>query len=160
MVAAAASLAEVIMPEMNSFVQRLVDAYNHRRLDDFDALLTDDVVLVRDEAEAHGREEFKSVLTRLQSAFPDIEYHVEDTIVAGDKIVLRWSARGTHRGEYLGVSATNREASYTGITIYELRGDRVARIWVSADLLSLLRRLRRGPEKETPRQPTGHSMRP
>ena len=128
--------------EMGSFVQRLVDAYNKRALDEFDALLTDDVVLVRDEEKAHGREEFKAVLNRLQRAFPDIQYRIDDTIVTGDKIVLRWQASGTHRGEYLGIPATGRPVSYTGITIYELEGERIARVWVAADLLSLLRRLR------------------
>ena len=129
--------------EMDPFVQRLVNAYNGRSLDEFDDLLTDDVVLVRDEEKAHGRDEFKAVLARLQRAFPDIQYRVDDVIVAGgDRIALRWEARGTHRGEYLGVAATGRPVSYTGVTIYELRDGRVARIWVAADLLSLLRRLR------------------
>ena len=140
--------------EMGSFVQRLVDAYNKRALDEFDALLTDDVVLVRDEEKAHGREEFKAVLNRLQRAFPDIQYRIDDTIVAGDRIVLRWQARGTHRGEYLGIPATGRPVSYTGITVYELQGERIARVWVAADLLSLLRRLRdvrAGAAQEGPR---------
>jgi steroid delta-isomerase-like uncharacterized protein len=140
--------------EMDSFVRRLVDAYNSKALDEFDSLLADDVVLVRDEEKAHGREEFKAVLGRLQRAFPDIQYRIDDTIVAGDKIVLRWEARGTHRGEYLGVAATGRPASYSGVTIYELKGDRIARIWVAADLLSLLRRLRdtrAGAPQEGPR---------
>jgi steroid delta-isomerase-like uncharacterized protein len=140
--------------DMDSFVRKLVDAYNKRKLDEFDALISDDVVLVRDEEKAHGRREFKAVLERLQRAFPDIEYRIEDTIVAGDKIVLRWQGRGTHRGEYLGVPATGRSVSYSGITIYERKGDQIARIWVSADLLSLLRRLRdmrAGGPQEAPR---------
>jgi steroid delta-isomerase-like uncharacterized protein len=140
--------------EKTDFVKRLVDAYNNKKLEEFDALLTDDVVLVRDEEKAHGREEFKAVLARLQKAFPDIQYKIEDTMVANDRIALRWQARGTHKGEYLGVPATGRPASYTGITIYELKGDKIAKIWVAADLLSLLRRLREtraGGEKEGPR---------
>jgi steroid delta-isomerase-like uncharacterized protein len=140
--------------EKTEFVQRLVDAYNGKKLEAFDALLTDDVVLVRDEEKAHGREEFKKVLARLQKAFPDIQYMIEDTVVAGDRIILRWQARGTHKGEYLGIPATGRSASYTGITIYELKGDKVAKIFVAADLLSLLKRLREtraGGEKEGPR---------
>ena len=127
--------------DMDRFVKRLVNAYNQRSLDDFDNLMTDDVVLVRDEEKAHGRDEFKAVLRRLQRAFPDIQYRIDDVIVAGDRIALRWEARGTHRDEYLGVPATGRPMSYTGVTIYELRDDRICRVWVAADLLSLLRRL-------------------
>jgi steroid delta-isomerase-like uncharacterized protein len=136
--------------DMDRFVKRLVNAYNQRSLDDFDNLLTDDVVLVRDEEKAHGRDEFKAVLRRLQRAFPDLEYRVDDVIVAGDRIALRWQASGTHRDEYLGVAATGRAVSYSGVTIYELRGERVARIWVAADLLSLLRRLSEARSGATP----------
>jgi steroid delta-isomerase-like uncharacterized protein len=127
---------------MDPFVQRLIDAYNGRSLEAFDALLSDDVVLVRDGEKAHGRDEFKAVLMRLRRAFPDIQYQIDDVVMVGDRVVLRWEARGTHQGEYLGVQGTGRPISYRGITVYELRDGRVARIWVSADLLSLLRRLR------------------
>ena len=129
------------MPELTPLVEQLVAAYGSRTLDDFDPLLTDDVVLVRDEEKAHGRTEFKAVLARLRRAFPDIQYRVDDVITAGDKIVLRWTANGTHQGEYLGVPGSGQPVSYTGITLYELRAEKVARVWVSADLLSLLRRL-------------------
>jgi steroid delta-isomerase-like uncharacterized protein len=133
-----------------TLAERLVDAYNSRSLDDFDNVLTDDVVLVRDEEKAHGRAEFKAVLAHLRRAFPDIQYRIEQTVAVGDTIVLRWTARGTHQGEYLSVPATNRPVSYTGITIYEVKGDRVSRVWVSADLLSLLKRLRDGRLAEAP----------
>lgn len=136
--------------DMDAFVKRLVSAYNQRSLDEFDDLLTDDVVLVRDGEKAHGRAEFKDVLRRLQRAFPDIQYRVDDVLAAGDKIALRWEARGTHRDEYLGVAATGRPVTYSGVTIYELRDSQIARIWVAADLLSLLRRLREARVTTTP----------
>ncbi len=126
---------------MDPFVQRLIDAYNSRTPEAFDALLTDDVVLVRDEEKARGRDGFKAVLARLRRAFPDIQYKIEDVLLTGDRLALRWEARGTHQGEYLGVPATGRPMSYTGITMYELRDGKVSRAWVAADLLSLLRRL-------------------
>ncbi len=126
---------------MDPFVQRVVDAYNGRALEAFDSLLTEDVVLVRDEEKAHGRDEFKAVVARLRRAFPDIRYRIDDAVLSGDRMALRWEARGTHQGEYLGVRPSGRAISYTGITLYELRDGRIARVWVSADLLSLLRRL-------------------
>jgi steroid delta-isomerase-like uncharacterized protein len=128
--------------DMKAMVQRLVDAYSSPKLDGFDSILTDDVVLVRDDEKAHGRDEFKAVLTRVKQAFPDIQYRIDEVITTSDRIVLRWEALATHRDEYLGVPASGRAISYTGITIYELRGDRIARVWVNADLLTLLRRLR------------------
>jgi steroid delta-isomerase-like uncharacterized protein len=129
---------------MDPFVQRVIDAYNDRTLEAFDSLLTDDVVLVRDEEKARGREEFKAVLGRLRRAFPDLQYRISDVVSSGDRMALRWEARGTHQGEYLGVQGTGRSVTYGGITLYELRDGRIARVWVAADLLSLLRRLQGG----------------
>ena len=130
------------MKDSQGFVRRIVEAYQSHAHEGLDDLLTDDVVLVRDGEKAHGRAEFKAVLARLHKAFPDLKYEIEDVIEAGDKLVLRWKGQGTHQGEYLGAQPTGRQVSYSGVTIFELRGDRIARAWASVDLLTLLRRMR------------------
>jgi steroid delta-isomerase-like uncharacterized protein len=129
---------------MDPFVQRVIDAYNDRTLAAFNSLLTDDVVLVRDDEKTCGPEEFKAVLARVRRAFPDLQYRILDAVSSGDRMVLRWEGRGTVQGVYLGVQGTGRSVTYGGITMYELRDGRIARAWVAADLLSLLRRLHEG----------------
>jgi steroid delta-isomerase-like uncharacterized protein len=136
--------------KLDPFVQRVLDTFNRGKLDDFDALLTDDVVLFRAGEKAHGREEWKAVVARLRRAFPDLQYRIDDAIVAGDRMVLRWEARGTHSGEYLGIQGTGSPVSYTGITLYELRDGKIARAFVAADLLSLWRQLRETRPGATP----------
>jgi predicted ester cyclase len=42
-------------------------------------------------------------------------------VAAGDKLALRWSGRGTHRGEYMGAPPTGRPLAYDAITLYEWR---------------------------------------
>jgi steroid delta-isomerase-like uncharacterized protein len=135
---------------MDAFVQRVLDAYNGQTLDAFDSLLTDDVVLERDEEKAHGRDAFKAVVAQLRRAFPDMQYRIRDVVSSGDKVALRWENEGTHMSEYLGVQGTRRRVSYSGITLYELRDGRIARAWVAADLLSLLRRLHEGRSAAAP----------
>ena len=127
--------------DIDGFVRKVIDIYNSHDVKRFDDLLADDCVLVRNGVEARGKEEVKRVLAKLYSAIPDIEYRIEDVVAAGDKLALRWSGRGTHRGEYMGVPPTGRQLSYDGITVYERRGDRLQRIWVSANLLGLTREL-------------------
>src|SRR5215831_14443027 len=121
--------------ESNPFLRKVLATYNSRRPEAFDALLTEDCTLIRDGAEARGREAVKRVLTQLYRAVPDLEYRIDDAISSGDKVAIRWEGHGTHRGEYLGVAPTGSPMSYAGITLYEMRGDRVARIWVSTNLL-------------------------
>jgi predicted ester cyclase len=119
----------------------VLDTYNSRRPEAFDALLTEDCTLIRDGAEARGREAVKRVLGQLYRAIPDLEYRIDGAVSAGDKIAIRWEGHGTHRGEYQGVAPTGSEMSYGGITIYEMRGDLIARIWVSTNLLEQLRKV-------------------
>ena len=129
----------------SEFVQKVIDTYNSHDTGRFDALLTEDCVLVRNDARAVGREACKEVLARLYAAFPDILYGIEDVIESGEKVALRWQGAATHRGEYLGVPATGRSVRYGGITLFERKGERISRIWVSADMLDLMRKLSAGP---------------
>jgi steroid delta-isomerase-like uncharacterized protein len=143
--------------EANPFLRRVVDTYNSHRLDAFDALLTEDCVLVRDGAEARGRESIKRVLAQLYRAIPDLEYRVDDALSAGDRTALRWEGRGSHLGEYLGIPPSGSAVSYTGITIYETRGDRISRIWVSTNLLERLRSLAQAAQA-SPGQPRPEAL--
>ena len=127
--------------ETQPFVDRVLATYNSHRLDAFDALLTEDCALVRDGAEVRGREAFKRVLAQLYRAIPDLEYRIDDVVSSGDKIAIRWEGHGTHRREYLGIAPTGSAMSYGGITFFEMRGDRIARAWVSTNLLERLRSL-------------------
>ena len=125
--------------EAQPFLRKVLDTYNSHRLDAFDALLTEECTLNRDGVEVHGREAVKRVLGQLYRAMPDVEYRIEDAVTSGDKVAMRWEGHGTHRGEYLGISPTGNALSYGGVTFFETRGDRVARIWVTTNLLERLR---------------------
>jgi steroid delta-isomerase-like uncharacterized protein len=126
------------------FLKKLVAAYNGHKPDAFDELFTDDCVLMRNGVEALGRDAVKGVLAKLYKAFPDIEYVIDDVIVSGDKVGLRWHGTGTHKGDYFGIPPSGRPLQYDGITLYELRGGKVARIWVSANMLAVVRDLGAG----------------
>src|SRR5215471_9266662 len=100
------------MGEVEDFLRKVIDVYNSHDVTRFDELLADDCVLVRNGVEARGKDEVKRVLSKLYSAIPDIEYRIDDVVAAGDKLALRWSGRGTHRGEYMGIPPTGRQLSY------------------------------------------------
>ena len=46
-----------------------------------------------------------------RGAFPDLTVYVDDLLVAGDKVVVRAHAEGTHRGEFMGMPATGAPSS-------------------------------------------------
>ncbi|MDI3424030.1 ester cyclase [Streptomyces luteolus] len=89
----------------------------------------------------HGREIWRSGTQAMLDAFPDLRITVEDMFGVGDKIVVRAGFRGTHRGDFQGVPATNREVSFRSIEIYRFEGAKIAEEWVAPDMLSLMRQI-------------------
>src|SRR5688500_10710240 len=58
------------------------------------------------------REEFTSAAIGLRASFPDISVDAEAWIAEGDLVMKRWTMRGTHAAEFLGVPATGKQVSY------------------------------------------------
>ena len=89
----------------------------------------------------HGPEEFKQYVRMYRSAFPDLELHVEEQIAEGDRVVTRFTATGTHRGELMGIPPTGNRVTVTGITIDRLVDGKSAESWISYDAMGMLRQL-------------------
>ena len=68
-------------------------------------------------------------------------FTIEDTVTAGDRVVVRWTNAGTHVGEFAGVPATGRTFRIAGIDIYRVEGDLLAEHWHVIDQLSMLSQL-------------------
>jgi steroid delta-isomerase-like uncharacterized protein len=83
----------------------------------------------------------KQFCIALWAAFPDAHYTVEDLIAEGDKVVSRFTVRGTHRGDFTGIPPTGKVVTMTGIAIYRLAGGRRVEEWVNVDLLGLMQQL-------------------
>jgi steroid delta-isomerase-like uncharacterized protein len=78
----------------------------------------------------------------MQTAFPDLERTIEDLFAAeGDKVVLRWTARGTHEGDFNGLPPTGVTATSSGITIFRVEDGRIVEEWAESDMLGLLQQV-------------------
>ena len=80
-----------------------------------------------------------------REAFPDKHFTVEDVIAKADKVVLRWSFRGTHAGEFwtpLGTApATGKTLTLRATMTYRLEGGRIAEEWACIDWLDVVQQL-------------------
>jgi steroid delta-isomerase-like uncharacterized protein len=90
-------------------------------------------------------EQVKQFVNTYLSAFPDGHTTVEAVISEGEKVAYRWTFRGTHRGELMGIPPTGREVTITGITINRLSGGKVEEQWNNFDQLGMLQQLGVGP---------------
>jgi steroid delta-isomerase-like uncharacterized protein len=88
------------------------------------------------------RNELERLERQFSLAFPDAQHSVDDLIAEGDRVVLRTTARATHRGEFERIPATGRTVEFTGLVVYRIDGNRIAESWGEIDFLRLIRQLR------------------
>jgi steroid delta-isomerase-like uncharacterized protein len=88
-----------------------------------------------------GRAHFVEDVATYRTAFPDMHMTVEEHISQENRVVLRWSATGTHLGPLQGLPATGRTASVSGIYIHTVVDGRVTDTWAMFDEVGLLRQL-------------------
>jgi predicted ester cyclase len=84
---------------------------------------------------------FVATISSKLAAFPDGQYSMDDLIAEGDKVVLRWTFRGTHKGELMGIPATGEQVTMAGISIYHFANGMLAEIWENYDKFGLLQQL-------------------
>ena len=88
-----------------------------------------------------GIDAAKASINGYRGAFPDLRVTIEEQIAEGDRVVTRWSAKGTHQGELFGMSPTGKQATVTGITIDVIEGDRILESRTNWDALGLMQQL-------------------
>lgn len=76
-----------------------------------------------------------------RSAFPDLRITIEEQIAEGDLVATRWTAIGTHKGELMGVAATGKEATVTGLTLDRIKDGKILESWTNWDTLGMLQQL-------------------
>jgi predicted ester cyclase len=75
------------------------------------------------------------------NAFPDMHITIEEQLAEGDRVLTRWTNRGTHRGVYCGLAPTGRQVEYSGMSIDRIEAGRVVANLGQADLLGLLEQI-------------------
>jgi steroid delta-isomerase-like uncharacterized protein len=88
-----------------------------------------------------GRESFRRRFSLVRTAFPDATMTVEDGVAEGDKVVYRWTLRGTHTGPLASIRPTGRQLVVTGMNMSRITGGKVTEHWANFDHLGLLQQL-------------------
>ena len=81
-----------------------------------------------------GRDAFKQLIALYHGAFPDLRSTIEDIFAEGDRVAYRWTARGTHLGEWAGISPTGNHMTAAGITVFRVTEDKIVEGWTSVEL--------------------------
>jgi steroid delta-isomerase-like uncharacterized protein len=123
--------------------QRLVeDVWNAGNPDAVDAVFASDFVAHDpDRPGLDGPEAVKRSVVAFHRALPDFAITCDDFFLAGDKVVWRWTMTGTHSVPLIGVEATGKRVTITGLSVFRLRDGLLREGWINWDALGLLRQL-------------------
>jgi steroid delta-isomerase-like uncharacterized protein len=118
------------------------EVWNQRREETIDELVTDDSLCFTDNGVIRGAQQFREQMyLPFINAFPDIRVNVEEIICQDDKVVVRWTASGSHSGNGLGFAGTGRPALFRGLTWIEVRDGKFAQGWQSSNIPEVVRSL-------------------
>ena len=88
-----------------------------------------------------GLEGVRQLVSMYRGAFPDLRLTIEDEITEGDRVVTRFTGRGTHKGSLMGIPPTAKRVTITAIDILRFENGRIAEHWGNQDLLGMMRQL-------------------
>jgi steroid delta-isomerase-like uncharacterized protein len=88
-----------------------------------------------------GIEGVKQGIVAFRAALPDLHIEMDDVIAEGDKVVCRYTIRGTHKGELMGIPASGKRVALEGIVIVRFQDGKLAEIWGVSDTLRLMQQV-------------------
>lgn len=90
-------------------VQRFYDAYNKKQEGILNEIIADDYVDYGHEPPGRGLQGAKSDHQEFGRAFEDARFDIDEIFGSDDRVVVRWTLRGTHTGPFAGVPATQKK---------------------------------------------------
>jgi steroid delta-isomerase-like uncharacterized protein len=132
-------VSSVPSADNKAIVRRWIEeVWGKRALDAIDDLFAADYAV---NGQVIGPEGVRQGVAWLRTTFHDASIRVDDLIAEGDKVVMRWTLEGTHRGAFMGVAPTGKQVRLTGINIYRVVDKRILENHESVDVFGMLRQL-------------------
>jgi steroid delta-isomerase-like uncharacterized protein len=131
--------------ENKALIRRFVDFIDQGKVDEAVQLTAPDVIFHYPGGDdVVGQAALQERAQMLLSAFPDLKHIFEDLFAVDDKVVVRYTIRGTHQGELKGMAPTGHQVTFTAISIYIVSGGDLSEAWIESDQLGLVGQLGAG----------------
>lgn len=126
--------------ENKEVVRRIFEANNEREFDTLWEFYTSDYIGHYSDGYM-SLEQTKQMAALLISAFPDWNGTVEDLVAEGNKVAVRFTYRGTHKGEFRGITPTGNSVEFTNDGIFRIENGKLVELWVTMDRFGLMQQL-------------------
>ena len=117
------------------------ERWNERKFGLTDELVSPDFVLHTPSGDLN-LSAFNEGIAAYLDSFPDSHVSIEDLVAEEDRVALRYSFKGTHRGEFMGIAMTGKHTLCVGMAFYRVAAGRLAEGWFVEDTLGLLEQLK------------------
>ena len=125
-----------------AIVRRYIEqVLNNQRHDLIDEFLVESVELHGVGPSIFGRTALVEFYTTFFAAFPDWHTTIDDMVAEGDKVVVRITSNGTHKGEMQGIPATGKPYTQHAIVIYRLTNGKIVEGRLQTDMMSMMQQL-------------------
>jgi steroid delta-isomerase-like uncharacterized protein len=105
-----------------------------RRLEVFEEIFSPDFLCYSTDGTTTNLGQYKAAVNMSHSAFADLHVTIQDQIAAADKVVTRWTATGTHTGNFLGIPPTGKPLTISAIHIHQFKDHRITGLWEAINL--------------------------
>jgi len=129
----------MLLEENKAVVRRFYEAANKHDVDLVAEFVAPDYVDYTNKIE--GVEGVKQFGNMLIKGFPDIHWTIEDIVAEEDKVWVRTTITGTHRGEYRGVPPTGKDITIRCVDILRIVDGKIVEAWAVDDLLDFYKKL-------------------
>jgi steroid delta-isomerase-like uncharacterized protein len=130
------------MDPKNVINQFIDEVLNKKRMDAIDEIVAEDFIEhVPFPGQGPGRAGLRDAVTAFMTAFPDMQWRVDQQIAEGDTVVTRFTLTGTHLGDFMGIPPTGRPIDVWGVVIDRVRGGLFAESRILLDAPTLMRQL-------------------
>ena len=135
--------AQAEIEEQNkAMVLRWLEEMDKGNLAIFDEFCTEDYKFhYPSSAQPLNREQYLQVIKAIHVAFPDYNHTVEDVIAKDDRVVVRATNRGTHKGKFGAMPATGKEFQFSVMSIVRCVDGKAAEVWADGDQLGFYQQL-------------------
>lgn len=125
---------------LKSLTRAAIDAINRG---DFEQAASYTAPICTLNGEPYGRDNDRLRMQMMASAFPDGQWIIDDLIAEDDKVVMRWTFRGTHQGAMasIPVPPSGKEIAFAGFSLYRFADDQIIEVWEGYDRFTLLQQL-------------------
>ena len=74
-------------------------------------------------------------------AFPDGQMTINELIATENRVITRFTLRGTHRGELWGIAPTGKQVEVSGILLQRIEGGKIREDRQAYDRLDVLKQI-------------------